>query len=128
MNTEEKILEILAQMQTDMTDVKTGLTDVNVRLGLVETRLGKVENRLSAVETTQAQMKDEIHLTNVRLELDVGQRLDALAEGQDVIEGRLGALEEVKEQVEKISDKVDVIHAVVTQHSGTITELKKAQG
>lgn len=127
MNNEEKILEILTQMQTDMADVKSGLTDGNVRLGIVETRLGKVENRLCAVETTQAKMQDEIHITNVRIEMDVCERLGALAEGQDAVMERLDKLEEMKEQVEKISDKVDVIHAVVTQHSGAITELKKAK-
>lgn len=87
----------------------------------------KLDARLTPINKRLDQMQEEIHLTNVRIELDVGKRLDALAEGQDVIMERLDALEEVKEKVEKISDKVDVIHAVVAQHSDDIIELKEAK-
>lgn len=124
MNTEEKILailekhsEILAQVQETQKQMRGDLADVKDRLG--------------TVEAVQAQMQDEIHLTNVRIDLDVGKRLEALAEGQSIIEKRLDTLEgtmsEVKELAEKTSDKVDVIHAVVAQHSGAIAELKKAR-
>ena len=145
MNNEEKILEILAQMQTTMTDVKAGLTDVNVRLGLVEaqldkvenrldkveTQLDKVENRLDKVETTQAKMQDEVHLINARIDMDVGRRLDALAEGQDVMEERMarmeGTLGGVKKLAEETGDKVEVIYHVVARHGEAIAELKKAE-
>ena len=113
MNNEEKILEMLTQMQEEQKQMRADLADVKIRLG--------------TVESGQLKMQEEIHLTNVRIELDVGKRLDALAEGQDVIMERLDALEEVKDQVEKISDKVDVIHAVVAQHSEDIVDLKEAK-
>ena len=105
MNNEEKILamlekhgEMLAQMQSDLADVKG--------------RLKHVEDVATHTALTQ--------------ETIVVKRLDALAEGQDIIEKRLDTLDEVKKLAEETSDKVDVIHAVVSQHSGSIAKLKKA--
>ena len=118
---DEKDLQAIAQLM----DAK--LAPINDRLGVLEAVQAQMQADLTGVKATQTQMQDEIHLTNVRIELDIGKRLDALAEGQDVIMERLDALEKVKEKVEKISDKVDVIHAVVAQHSEDIVDLKEAK-
>ena len=103
MNNEEKILAVLEQMNGRMDQIQGDLTSV----------------------------KDDLAHVKARLDYDVDKRLDALAEGQSVIEKRLdtldGTMGEVKKLAEETSDKVDVIHAVVTQHSKAITELKKAR-
>ena len=76
-------------------------------------------------------LKEDVSGIKVRLDYDVDVRLKAMSDGQDVIEKRLdsinGELHDIKELAEKTADKVDVIHAVVTQHSAAITELKKVQ-
>lgn len=89
--------------------------------------LTKIQEKQEQMREEQKQMQKDIQHINGRLDLDVCKRLDALAEGQSAIEQRLDTLDEVKELAEKTSDKVDVIHAVVSQHSGAITELKKAR-
>lgn len=103
MNNEEKILAMLEQM---------------------DARIDKMDTRMD-------QMQEDISGIKVRLDYDVDVRLKAMSEGQEVIEKRLdsidGELHDVKELAEKTADKVDVIHAVVTQHSAAITELKKVQ-
>ena len=99
MNNEEKILEMLTQMQEAQKQMQGDLTEVKA---------------------------DLIHI-KARLDLDVDKRLDALAEGQSAIVEKLSVLDEVKELAEDTRDKVDVIHAVVAQLSKSITELKKAK-
>ena len=89
--------------------------------------LTKIQEEQEQMREEQKQMQKDIQHINGRLDLDVCKRLDALAEGQGAIEQRLDTLDEVKELAEKTSDKVDVIHAVVSQHSGAITELKKVR-
>ena len=88
--------------------------------------LGQINGRLDQLQATQEQMQGDLAHVKARLDYDVDKRLDALAEGQSVIEKRLDTLDEVKKLAEETSDKVDVIHAVVSQHSGAITELRKA--
>lgn len=103
MNTEEKILAILEKHSEMFAQMQADISGI----------------------------KENIDRLNLRMDLDVGKRLDALSEGQDVIEKRLDTLGnsmgEVKKLAETTADKVDVIHAVVTQHSAAITELKKVQ-
>lgn len=86
---------------------------------------------LTQMQQTQIQMQGEIGRINARLDFDAGKRLDALSEGQGMIEKRLDVIEDklhdVEELAEETRDKVDVIHAVVAQHSTSITELKKVK-
>ena len=88
----------------------------------------KILEILTQMQETQKQMQGDLAHVKARLDYDVDKRLDALAEGQSAIEERLDTLAEVKTLAEETRDKVDVIHAVVTQHSGAITELKKVRG
>ena len=117
---EEKDLQAIAQLIDASLDAK------------LDAKLAPINERLDQMQTTQDQMQEDLAHVKARLDYDVGKRLNALAEGQSVMEKRLDTLEgtigEVKELAEKTSDKVDVIHAVVAQHSGAITELKKARG
>ena len=99
MNNEEKILNLLTQMNIRM-DEMTGRMD---------------------------QMQDDITSIKLRLELDVEKRFDAVNDSIDAISKKLDTLDEVKELAEGTADKVDAICAVVTQHSAAITELKKVQ-
>ena len=99
MNNEEKILNLLTQMNIRM-DEMTGRMD---------------------------QMQDDITSIKLRLELDVEKRFNAVNDSIDAISKKLDTLDEVKELAEGTADKVDAICAAVTQHSAAITELKKVQ-
>lgn len=106
--------------------------DLQAIAQLIDARLdAKLDAKLTPINDRLGQMQDDLTHVKARLDYDVDKRLDALAEGQSVIEKRLDTLEgtmgEVKELAEKTSDKVDVIHAVVAQHSGAITKLKNAR-
>lgn len=105
---EEKDLQAIAQLMDARLDAK------------LDAKLAPINDRLD-------QMQADLTHVKALLDYDVDKRLNALAEGQSVIEKRLDTLNEVKKLVEETRDKVDVIHAVVAQHSGAITELKKVR-
>ena len=67
MNNEEKILAILATMQTDMADMKTNINHINTRLTNLETDVAVINTRLTSLETDVAVMKTDINHINTRL-------------------------------------------------------------
>ena len=120
MNTEEKILAILEEhskmfqkMQGDIAGLKDGQA--------------QMQGDIAGLKAGQTAMQGDITGIKVSLDYDVDVRLKALTEGQEAIEKRLDTLDEVKVLAEETRDKVDVIHAVVAQHSGAITELRQAK-
>lgn len=148
MNTEEKILALLEQMNARMENLESGQAALEGRieringdlkftnLGLrnleskqaaFEGRMGRFEAALAELQSTQSKMQEDISSINLTLELDVDKRFKAISEGQEAIEKRLDTLDEVKELAEETRDRVDAIHAAVVQHSATITERKQAK-
>ena len=72
MNNEEKILEILAQVQTDLSGLKQGQAEMNGRMDKLDGRIDKLDgrmdkldSRLSSVETDVREIK---HITRVTYE------------------------------------------------------------
>lgn len=119
MNNEEKILAILEQhskmfekMQEDISSLKAGQSSM--------------QEDISSLKAGQSSMQDDIAAIKTRLDYDVDVRFNAINASLDVIKKRLDTLDDVKELAEETKEKVDVIHAVVAQHSQDIKELKKA--
>lgn len=102
MNNEEKILEML-EKHGEM--------------------LEKLSARMDKMDERMDKMQDEIHLTNVRIELDVGKRLDAINEGIDTILETMVS----KSRVEQLEDDVIVLKTAVKMLTQEVAELKKAQ-
>ena len=113
MNNEEKILEMLAQIQEDQRQMRK------------EQQLMREEQQ--HMREDQQHMRDDITGIKLRLDYDVDVRLKAMNETIDSILTKLDTLDEVKELAERTADRVDIIHAVVTQHSAAITKLEKVQ-
>lgn len=147
MNNEEKILAILEKLNARMENLESGQAALegyldriksdqsftNLRLGNLEHkqaafegRMARFESALGEIKEVQSKIQEDVTSINLTLELDVDKRFKAIAEGQEAIEKRLDALDDVKELAEETKEKVDVIHSVVAQHSQDIKELKKA--
>lgn len=127
MNNEEKILALLEQMREELTTIKDAQSLFDKRMDGLHESLFNAKTDILNIKTSLFTVKDDLQSVKLRLELDVEKRFDAMNASIDTVEKSLDTLDEMKELAEKTADKVDMIHAVVTQHSVAITELKKAE-
>jgi len=99
---EEKILEMLVQLQAGQTRMQ-----------------GQMDSMQGQINTLQ----DDMHRVKAYLELDVEQRFDAINEGIDII------LEKMipESRIERLEDDVIVLKTAVKTLSRDAAELKKAQ-
>ncbi len=102
MTNEEKIMEMLAQVQGDLAEVK----EVQARM-----------------QVKQDQMGDDLHRVKAYLELDVEKRLEAINEGVDAIQEKMVP----EDRVEKLEDDVVVLKTAFKMLAQDVAELKKAQ-
>lgn len=98
MSNEEKILEMLTTLSTEVSELKG----------------------------TVSEMQDTLTRVAVTQEGVVLPRIQVALEGHDELKRKMDTLA-TKEQAEALADDVDVIKTVVSQHSVDISKLKKAQ-
>ena len=140
MNYEEKILDMLTAMRSDIVDLKVTQTEQGKALAEMQSTLAEHGKTLGEMQSTLAEHSailaehsaklkelDERSLKSaVILETDVPRDINRLYEARSEIVRKLNTLA-TKEQVAELSSEVDAIKAVVTRHSGDISRLKKAQ-
>lgn len=102
MNNEEKILEILAQMQEEQKQMR---------------------QEQKQMRQEQKQMRDDITAIKIRLDYDIDKRFDAVNEGIDAILAQLTP----KSRVDELESDVIVLKAAVKMLTQEVAELKKAQ-
>ncbi len=100
MNNEEKILTLLTQMQSDLSDVKTTQSEHGEQLTELSDRLGSVETTLSEHGEQLTELSDRQLRMEMNLEHTVIPRLDILREGQQLLQDTLAR----KDSVEDIRD------------------------
>lgn len=110
MNNEEKILEILSQMQATL-DQHTEMFQ-------------KMDARMDRTETDLAQVKDLARGNRILIEQDIDKKLSLLAEGHELLVEKLDALAP-KSRVETLEEQVDLLKQVVRMLSHDVAELKK---
>lgn len=137
MNSEEKILEMLTKMQTQLGQVQaqqeqmlarqdrmeSQMDQMLTRQDRMEVRQDRMETRLDRIEARQDQAQDDIQRIRLYLELDVEKRLEAINEGIDVIQEKLIP----EERVEKSEDDIIVLKTAVRALARDVAELKKAE-
>lgn len=105
MNNEEKILEMLTQLQSDMTQLKQTVGQQGELLERVDERSQR---------------------TAVLMEADIAPKIQLLYEGHGVIMESLDKLA-TKDRVEKLEDEIIVLKTAFKVLSQRIAELEKAQ-
>ncbi len=112
MNNEEKILEILTQMRSEMNEMRSEMSGMHSEVNGMRSEVNGMQDTLTRVAVTQ----EGVVLPRLQLALEghteLARKIDTLA---------------TKEQVEKVAGDVSVIKDVVKSHSGEISRLKKAQ-
>lgn len=109
MANEEKILEMLTQLQAGQIRMQ----------GQMDSMQGQMDSMQGQINTLQ----DDMHRVKAYLELDVEKRFDAVNEGIDMILEKMVP----EDRVEKLEDDVIVLKAAVKSLSRDVAELKKAQ-
>ena len=141
MNSEEKILEILSKMQTQMGQMQTQMGQMQTQqeqmqkqMGQMQTQqeqmqkqLDRVESRVDRIEARQDQAQDDIQRIRLYLELDVEKRFEAINEGIDMIQAKLIPGERIEKRIEKTEDDIVVLKTAVKGLVYDVAKLKKAE-
>lgn len=109
MNNEEKILELLAQIQKEQKEMRQGQQQMH--------------EDITGLKAGQRTMQDDLTAVKLRLELDVEKRFDAVNEGIDAILENLTP----KSRVDELESDVIVLKSAVKMLTQEVAELKKAQ-
>ena len=109
MNNEEKILELLAQIQKEQKEMRG--------------EQQQIREDITGLKAGQRAMQEDISAVKLRLELDVEKRFDAVNEGVDAILEQLTP----KRRVEEMDADITVLKTAVKMLTQEVAELKKAQ-
>jgi len=137
MNNEGKILEILLQLQSDMSTVKADITGLKADMtgvkadvtGLkadmtgVKADISTIKTKMAAMEARIDQIDERSQRTAFLLETEYRQKLNLLYEGHGTIMETLTP----KERIEKAEADIAVLKVAVRTLSEEIHTLKKAQ-
>lgn len=141
MNSEEKILTILDQMNSRMDQMSSRMdqmqADLSGRIDQVQAdlngRMDQMQEDISGLKDTQAKQGETLSdlqktVTRVALTQEniVLKSLDALADGQDLTHQRMKDLAG-KDEVAELREEVRLLRSVVAQHARDIEALKAAQ-
>lgn len=112
MNNEEKILEMLVQMQSDMAGMKSDMADMKSDTAGMKERIDQIDERSQR--------------TDILMEADLAPKLQLLYEGHGAIMDILKTLA-TKDRVEELEADIIVLKTAVKMLTQEVAELKKAQ-
>lgn len=116
MNNEEKILEILVQIQADQAQMKEEISGMKGEISGMKGDISGMKGDISDLRTTVTRVA-------VTQENVVIPQIKLLAEGHDLLLQKLAR----KERVEALEDDMALLKSVVKAMSERIAELEKAQ-
>ena len=140
MSNEERILDLLTQMQTDISSLKSGQEEMRTDIAALKSGQEKMRTDIAALKSSQEEMRTDIagikdrldrvedraQQTAVLLETEVDRKLNLLYEGHDAIMERLDKLA-ARSELELLRSDMDLMKIAMRSMSQDIAELKKAQ-
>ncbi len=120
---EERILNMLAGMQTDIHDLKTDVHDLTTDVQGLKTDVQGLKTDVGTLKTDVQDLKSDVLKINVRLDTDVAVKLDALAEGHASILEQLTP----RSRIDDMETEIRFLKTVIRQMGDDIQQLKKAQ-
>lgn len=137
MNNEEKILELLEELNSQMERLGSGqaalegrmeringdLKTNNLMIRNLESKQAAFEGRMGRLETVLTKAQDDITAIKIRLDYDIDKRFDAVNEGIDAILAQLTP----KRKAEEMEADITVLKTAVKMLTQEVAELKKAQ-
>ena len=140
MSNEEKMLDLLTQMQTDISSLKSGQEEMRTDIAALKSGQEEMRTDIAALKSGQEEMRTDIagikdrldrvedraQQTAVLLETEVDRKLNLLYEGHDAIMERLDKLA-ARSELEMLRSDMDLMKMAMRSMSQEIAELKKAQ-
>ncbi len=128
---ESKLEQAIEPIRTDLADVKSDLEEVKHRVTAIEVTQENVKSDLDGVKTDLAGVKSDLEEVKHRVttievtqENDVKTQLRLLGEGQQGMNEKFKKLDQVAEDVEDIKGTVHILEAVTKSNTTQIKELR----
>ena len=129
MNNEEKILEILVQMQTNITDLKSGqaqmradITELKSEQAQMRADIADLRTDVTTLKSGQAQMRADI----TELKTDVKALHNELEKGfQDTRSEIVDVVEAVSQKVERLENTIKSVEDVTAQNAFDVQLMKR---
>jgi len=130
MNNEEKILEMLADLKSDMSAMKgdisalkSDMSTVQIDISTLKCDMSTVKGDISTVKSDMSEVQSSLARVAIRQETIIEPKLQLLYEGQTLLRETLAP----KERVEVLEDDVLTLKSAVKEISNRLTVLEKAQ-
>ena len=130
MNNEEKILEILGNIQTDISGLKSDVSGLKTDVSGLKTDVSGLKTDVSGLKTDVADLKSDVaDLRDRVVKIEVTQENVVLPQLQTLAEGQANLLATLapKNRVEALEDEMAFMKSVVKALSQEVADLKKAQ-
>ena len=115
MNNEEKILEILVQMQTNITDLKSGQAQIRADIADLRTDV-------TTLKSEQAQMRADI----TELKTDVRALHNKMEKGFQATRSEIvDVVEAVSQKVERLENTIKSVEDVTAQNAFDVQLMKR---
>lgn len=126
MSNEEKMLDLLTQMQTDISSLKSGQEEMRTDIAALKSGQEEMRTDIAGIKDRLDRVEDRAQQTAVLLETEVDRKLNLLYEGHDAIMERLDKLA-ARSELELLRSDMDLMKMAMRSMSQEIAELKKAQ-
>ena len=130
MNNEEKILEILGVIQSDVSGLKTDVADLKTDVAGLKNDVADLKTDVADLKTDVAGLKNDVADLKTRVtKIEITQENVILPQLQTLAEGQANLLATLapKSRVEALEDEMSFMKSVVKALSQEVAELKKAQ-
>ncbi len=136
MNNEEKILEILVQMQTNITDLKSGQAQMQADITDLKSEQAQMRADITDLKSDQAQMRADItelkseqaqmRADITELKSDVKALHNELEKGfQDTRSEIVDVVEAVSQKVERLENTIKSVEDVTAQNAFDVQLMKR---
>ena len=134
MANEEKILALLGQIASDVSEMKVRIGSIDTRMDSLESRMDSMEARMDAIErridsmeARMDKMEADISGIKVRLDVDVERNFKLLAEGHEMLREHVERTTAPMDHVERIENDVIVLKSACKDLNQRVTVLEAAQ-
>jgi len=134
MANEEKILALLGQIASDVSEMKvrigsieTSMDSLESRMDSMEARMDAIERRIDSMEARMDKMEADISGIKVRLDVDVERNFKLLAEGHEMLREHVERTTAPMDHVERIENDVIVLKSACKDLNQRVTVLEAAQ-